>query len=255
MKKISLIALLGLFLPIVTLASSYEGVQLETPPIQMTDKASLLRGAKSYMTYCLSCHSLQYMRYEQMADGLGFEGDKEKLLQSNGLLPNGAKITDPIKGPMTTEQAKQTFGTVPPDLTLEARVRGIAWIYTYFHSFYKDPSRPTGTNNLLFPDLAMPNIFEALQGAQVPVYLEQEVNIAGEEQPTRVIASLKLEHPGVMTPNQFDQMTTDLVNFLSYASEPNKIERIRIGVWVLVFLFIFLIVAFLLKKEYWKDIH
>lgn len=254
-RRFILSALSLLLLPVVSWASTFQGVQLQTPLVELDNHASLQRGAKTYITYCLACHSLKYVRYEQVAIGSGLPDGQEKQLQQLGLLPAGAKLTDPILSPMTADQAKTTFGVVPPDLSLEARVRGIAWIYTYLHSFYKDPSRPTGVNNVLFPDLAMPNVLEGFQGTQVPVYVPQEVDVDGGYEPVKVIEHLTLEKPGAMTPAQFDQMTTDLVNFLGYVAEPVKVERIRIGIWVLAFLVIFLILAFLLKKEYWKDVH
>lgn len=246
-----------LLLPAVALASSDGGLRLTNPDIEINDKASLQRGAKTFMTYCLTCHSLQYMRYEQMASGLGLVDGKGKVDQAamKDKMPSTAKITDPIVSALTAEQGAKTYGVAPPDLSLESRVRGNAWLYTYLHSFYKDPSRPLGANNLLFPSVAMPNILEPLQGVQIPVYREVALNIDGETQMTKVIEHLKLDQPGAMTPAEFDRMTTDLVNFLNFVGEPNKLTRYRVGVGVLLFLVLFLIVAYLLKKEYWKDIH
>lgn len=253
-KLLALIA----FLPSIVMASSHEGVNLRTPYVDLADTASLQRGAKYFMNYCVSCHSLKYIRYEQIAKGIGLTDQNGRILDdivAKNLIFTGAKLTDPVLTSMSKEQAKQAFGIVPPDLTLVARQRGVKWLYTYFQSFYKDDKRPLGTNNVLFPDVAMPNVFEPLQGVQIPLYQKKTITTPEGVQEVNEITALSLERKGSMTQSQFETMANDLVNFLDFVGEPKKLDRYRTGVWVLLFLFIFLIFAYLLKKEFWKDVH
>ena len=245
-------------MPSVVLASSYEGVKLQKPFVELENKASLQRGAKYFMNNCLSCHSLSYMRYDQLAKGIGLvnkNGEVDETLVKDNLIFTGAAITDPILSAMPKEQAVQAYGVAPPDLTLIARVRGNSWLFTYLKSFYSDPSRPLGTNNLLFPDVAMPNILEPMQGKQVPVYVKQSVIMDGQPHEVKVIKELELAREGSMSSAEFNLMLTDLVAFLDYVAEPVKLKRYRLGVLVLLFLSLFIIVAYLLKKEYWRDVH
>lgn len=246
-----------LLLPLTAIASSYEDVPLDKPIINYNDKASLQRGAKYYMNYCSGCHSLKYLRYEQLASGVGIVDEQgqvlDKLVKQN-LIFTGAKITDPIIAAMSEQQAIDWFGVAPPDLTLEIRSKGAPWVYTYLRSFYQDSNRPLGTNNLLFPDTAMPNVLEGLQGIQVPVYGEDTIDDAGTKEKIHEIKGLRIVQLGSMSPEQFDKMLNDLVNFLAFASEPEKAERHKIGVLVILFLIIFALLAYLLKKSYWKDI-
>lgn len=232
-------------LPLVVMAASYEGVPLEKPTINYNDKASLQRGAKYFMNYCSGCHSLQYLRYEQMAQGIGIVDEKGQVLNAlvkQNLIFTGAKITDPIIAAMSEQQGIDWFGIAPPDLTLEVRSKGAPWVYTYLRSFYRDKKRPLGTNNLLYPDMAMPNVLEPLQGIQEAVY-------DGDD-----IKGLKLVKLGSLSPKEFDKMLNDITNFLAFASEPEKAERHKIGIWVILFLVIFAVLAYLLKKAYWEDI-
>ncbi len=247
-----------MLLPGIALASTSGGVKLQKPFVELKNKQSLQRGAKYFMNNCLSCHSLAYMRYDQLAKGIGLVDDKgevDEALVKENLIFTGAAVTDPILSAMPKEQAEQAYGIAPPDLTLVARVRGNSWLYTYFKSFYSDPARPLGTNNLLFPDVAMPNIFEPMQGTQLPVYIKQSVEMDGQPQEIEVIKKLELKKPGSMSSAEFSLMLTDLVAFLDYVAEPVKLKRHRLGVLVLLFLSLFIIVAYLLKKEYWHDLH
>lgn len=244
--------------PLFGLASNYEGIRLQKPYVQLDNDASLQRGAKFFMNNCLSCHSLRFMRYDQLAKGIGMvdeNGEVDKTRVYKELIHNGAKLTDEILSPMSKEQAEQTFGVQPPALSLSARVRGNNWLYTYFRSFYHDASQPTGSNNLVFPSTAMPNLFEAMQGRQIPIYKKESVVMDGTPQEINVITGLKLERKGSMDGHQFTQVTTDLVAFLDYVGEPNKLKRYRLGVWVLLFLSIFVILTYLVKREFWKSIH
>jgi len=228
-------------------------VDIEMLPIDINlkDKAALQRGAGLFMNYCSGCHSLRYMRYNQMAKDLGlttFDGQLDKDLLKNNLIFTTASVFDPIQISMPEVDARQWFGRLPPDLSLSARERGTDWIYTYLKSFYLDKSRPFGANNLLVPDVGMPNILAPLEGEVIRV-------TQGERSDSSVNASLLLVEKGEMTEHQFDSALQDLVTFLAYVGEPAKLVRYRIGVGVLIFLGIFLIVAYRLKKNYWRDIH
>ncbi len=256
MKKLTLIACLFCLFS-TAWAASDAGIKLQKPYIDVGNQAALQRGAKYYMQYCVSCHSLKYMRYQQLAQGLGLinkEGQLDSGFLQEYLTFTGAKIVDPIRNAMSKSDADQWFGMAPPDLSLIARERGVDWLYTYLLSFYADPNRLIGTNNLLFPDVAMPNVLEGLQGVQVPVYKRKKVAIDGQKQKINEIDHLKLLKKGTLTPKQFDQVVQDLVNFLSYVGEPKQLTRIRIGVWVIAFLLIFIIVAYLLKVDIWRGI-
>jgi ubiquinol-cytochrome c reductase cytochrome c1 subunit len=258
MRRIIFFGLL-LLLSLGAYASQDEGVPLRKPAINIADQASLQRGAKTFVSQCMTCHSLKYMRYEQMAEGLGLLDERGKVdeadLQKRGVMPAGAKGTDNIISALTAEAGKATYGIAPPDLSLIARERGIAWVFTYLHSFYQDLDQASGVNNLLVPGVAMPNILGPLQGMQKPVYHETVEKVDGEERSVKRIQSLELVAPGVMSPREFDRLTSDLVNFLDYVAEPVKLKRYRLGVWVLLFLSVFVILAYLLKQEYWKDVH
>jgi ubiquinol-cytochrome c reductase cytochrome c1 subunit len=227
------------------------GLALEKAPINLTDQASLQRGAKTYMNYCLGCHGIKYMRYDGLATGIGITDEEGKILSDvvkENLMFVGNKLTDSINTVMPSAQAESWFGTKPPDLSLVARSRGVDWLYSYMKTFYKDPSKPWGVNNLVFPDVGMPHVLLSLQGVQVPKYTKSE---SGEQ----IVESLHLQTAGTLSVDEYDRTVADLVNFLSYVGEPVQLERKRLGGWVLVFLGIFLMFSYLLKREYWKDIH
>ncbi|WP_083503864.1 cytochrome c1 [Legionella nautarum] len=212
--------------------------------VEVQDKARLQRGAKIFMNYCSGCHSLRYLRYNRMGKDLGllsFDGQLDKNLLINNLIFTTATIQDPIQISMPATDARQWFGLVPPDLSLVARERGAAWLYTYLKSFYADSSRPFGTNNLLVPEAAMPNVLAPLEGEVVLVREN------GEQKP-----HLLLKGRGEMSQQQFDNLLEDLVGFLVYVSEPAQLIRYRIGIGVLAFLGVFLLVTYSLKKLYWK---
>ncbi|GGI83131.1 cytochrome c [Legionella impletisoli] len=218
--------------------------------INLSNQASLQRGAKYFMNYCSGCHSLKYLRYSQMAKGLGlitFDGSIAKDLLMNNLVFTKATVYDPIEIAMPREDAEQWFGRMPPDLTLSAREKGANWIYTYLKSFYKDESRPFGSNNRLVPDVSMPNILAPLQGEVIALNPDQS------NDPSHL--KLALVEQGIMTQQQFDSMLQDLVNFLVYAAEPNLLKRYTIGSVVIAFLIILAVFAYLLKRVYWKKIH
>ncbi len=255
MKKITLMktifAALILSIPLGVLAAGEEGYPLDAMTADPTDKPSLQRGAKLYMNYCFGCHAVGYQRYERVADDLGIPHD----LMQEYLMPAGGKIGDLMKNGMDPKESKNWFGATPPDLTLVARVRGTDWLYTYLRTFYLDPKRPLGVNNMVFPDVGMPHILLELQGAQIDTCAGAEVQrdiLTGER-----ICGLEPDPSikGSLSPAQYDQAIYDLVNFLAYSAEPMKMERQRLGIYVLLFLAIFLIPAYLLKREYWKDVH
>ncbi len=226
-----------------TNASSAAGAsyELEPAPIDVTDYASLQRGARLFMDNCSGCHSLKYTRYDSLAKALKISDESGKLLDNivkNDLMFVGAAITDPVLTAMRSTDGANWFGIAPPDLTLEARYRGADWIYGYMRTFYVDPSRPWGVNNLVYPDVAMPHALLSLQGEQI-----------------LTDSGLQIVKAGSMTPIEYDGAVADLVNFLEFVAEPTQTERKKIGVWVLVFLGIFMVFSYLLKREYWKDVH
>jgi ubiquinol-cytochrome c reductase cytochrome c1 subunit len=234
-----LLILLLCFTPLVMAESSK--IELQKAPIDISDSASLQRGAKLFMNECSGCHSLKYTRYDSLAKGIQITDEEGKVLEKivkDNLMFVGDSISSPINSAMASKDAESWFGVAPPDLSLEARYRGVDWLYTYLRSFYVDPKRPWGVNNLVYPDVAMPHVLLNLQGEQV-----------------LTDNGLKLVNKGSLTPEQYDLAVADLVNFLSFVSEPVQLERRKIGVWVLVFLGIFLVFSYLLKREYWKDVH
>lgn len=209
------------------------------------DRASLQRGAQLYMNNCSSCHSLKYLRYSRMAEDLGL-GEEEVMKNLNF---TGAKFGEQIQVSMPHDAATKWFGKMPPDLSLISRVRGSDWIYTYLKSFYLDESRPLGWNNKLFPNASMPNPLWQMQGLQHAELGEPDA--IGE----RHVEGLTLVQAGTQTPAQFDQTARDITNFLEYAGEPAALKRQSMGVWVILFLVALTFLAYLLKQEYWKDVH
>lgn len=255
--RVYILLFLFIILPASLWAATESQVPLEQANINLKDKASLQRGAKMYINYCLGCHSMTYLRYNRLAQGTGIldaEGNIATDLVKKNLIFSDAKITDTILSAMPDMEAAKWFGKAPPDLTLVARVRGVDWIYTYLKSFYTDEARPFGANNLLFPDVAMPNVLETLQGVQVPIFKGAEEVINGKTKKVKVIAHLALESHGSMTEAQFDSAVNDLVNFLAFAAAPETVRRHHIGYWVIGFLIILAVITYLLKREYWQDI-
>jgi ubiquinol-cytochrome c reductase cytochrome c1 subunit len=234
-------------------------VKLDRMPadVSPTDPASLQRGAQVYVNYCLGCHSASYMRYNRLTD-LGLT---EQQIRDN-LIFTGAKVGDLMKAAMDPKDAKEWFGAPPPDLTVIARSRastagsGADWLYTYLRGFYRDASRPTGWNNTAFPNVGMPHALYQLQGEQV---LRTEIvaiprGSKGEVEKFEV-QKLALAKPGALKPAEYDRLVADLVNFLTYMGEPAKQFRTELGIYVLLFLSLLFVLAYALKKEYWKDVH
>ncbi|TYT27208.1 cytochrome c1 [Luteimonas viscosa] len=234
----------GLLLSFSALAAG--GGDLQQAGTDLGDRASLQRGAQTFMNYCAGCHSLKYLRYSRMADDLGLTEDEVM----NHLNLTGAKFGEHIVSAMPAEQAAKWFGQVPPDLSLISRVRGSDWIYTYMKSFYLDDTRPLGWNNTLFPNASMPNPLWKQQGLQHAVF--GEADAATGEMP---VERLEISTPGVQSAAEFDQTVRDLTAFLEYAGEPAALKRQGIGVWVILFLSFLTLLAWLLKSEYWRDVH
>ncbi|HSQ06511.1 MAG TPA: cytochrome c1 [Chromatiaceae bacterium] len=242
MKKLIIAGILGL-LPALGLASG--GAHLESANIDLKDQASLQRGAKAYIANCMGCHSLRYMRYNRMAEDLGIN---EADLRKDFILGD-AKPGDQMTIAMRPEDGEKWFGVAVPDLTLVTRWRSPDWLYSYLKGFYVDPTRPYGVNNVVFPAVGMPHVLQGLQGIQEPVMGEKHGDAPA------AVTGVKLVQPGTLSAEQYDGLVRDLTNFLTYVGEPMKLERQRLGWYVLAFLAFFFVVAYALKKEYWKDVH
>ncbi|GAK83655.1 ubiquinol cytochrome C oxidoreductase cytochrome C1 subunit [Vibrio ponticus] len=245
MKKWILV--LFAMLPSLAMAAG-ANVPLDKANNDLTDQASLQNGAKLFMNYCFACHSTQYQRYERVARDIGIPVD---LMKDNLMFDPNAKVGDLMENAMPEKQAAKWFGGPAPDLTLVARVRGTDWLYTYLRSFYEDPSRPFGVNNVVFPSVGMPHVLEELQGIPTPIMGTKVVD--GEE--VQVVVGIETDGSGELNSEEYDDAVRDLVNFLEYSGDPVKLERHTLGWWVMGFLVIFTIVVVLLKKEYWRDVH
>lgn len=224
-------------------------VPLLKASVDVRDQAALQRGAGVYMTYCAPCHSLKYERYTGLAKGMGLvddEGQVRDALIKSHLNWVSDSVHDAVQTASPAQDAEAWFGVAPPDLTLIARIRGADWLYSYLKGFYLDSKRPLGVNNLIFPDVGMPHVLGNLQG-----YLQPRPGVTVPH----TWNDLEMGVHGRLTPAAYDQVISDLVTFLSYTAEPIKAERERLGVWILMFLVVFLVFAFLLKREYWKDVH
>lgn len=234
----------GLLLSFSALAAG--GGNLQQSGTDLSDRASLQRGAQLFMNYCAGCHSLKYLRYSRMADDLGLTEDE---VMTN-LNLTGAKFGEHIVSSMPVDQATKWFGQAPPDLSLVTRVRGSDWVFTYMKSFYLDEARPLGWNNILFPNASMPNPLWQQQGLQYAVYGEMDPALG--EAP---VEKLEVSSPGTQSAAQYDQTVRDLTAFLEYAGEPAALKRQGLGVWVILFLSFLTLLAWLLKNEYWRDVH
>ncbi len=245
MRKL-IIALLFTLPSLGMAASSY--IPLEKANIDLRDQASLQRGAKLFVNYCMGCHSAQYQRYNRMGRDIGLTDEQVR----DNLMFAGDQVGDTMTIAMPAGDATSWFGTPPPDLSVISRSHGVDWIYTYLKSFYVDESRPFGFNNAVFPDVGMPHTMWELEGLKKAV-TETVIDADGDET-TRIIGFEQVK-PGKLNANEFDQAARDLTNFLAYTGEPIRVERERLGIWVLLFLGVMFIFAYLLKKEYWRDIH
>lgn len=270
MKKLIAVVALALA-PLTGFAAGGPSVPLESANIDLGNDAAIQRGAKYFTNYCMGCHSAQYVRYQLFTNN----GLTEEDIKKN-LIFDGSKVGSQMTNAMPVHDAASWFGGPAPDLTLVARIRGGEdWIYSYLKSFYSDPSRPMGVNNTVFKNVGMPNVLWELEGIKEAVYrydlmheghaVESFDNEAaalaaaeakGEEYKVeKKVDRLETVKPGKMSPAEFDQVARDIATFMTYISEPMKLERQRMGVWVLLFLSIFTLLAYLMKKEWWKDVH
>jgi len=230
------------------------GVHLDHAPGDLTDNESLKRGAQAFADNCLSCHAADYMRYNRIGRDLGWTDVEvsEKLINTRGADGEKTKVGELMKIAMDNEYAGTAFGTKIPGLTVIARARGGDWLYTYLRTFYLDDSRPTGMNNLVFADVGMPHVLWEKQGLQKAVF-KTEKGADGNDK--HVFEKMEMIQAGTMSVEEYDAYVGDLVNFMVYMGEPVQLERRSMGVYVLIFLFVFAIVAYFMKKEYWKDVH
>ena len=224
------------------------------PKERVTDLAALQNGAKLFVNYCLNCHSAAFVRYNRLQD-IGLTEDQIK----QNLLFTAEKVGETMTAAIKPRDAKDCFGAVPPDLTLAARARashagtGPDWLYTYLRTFYKDDTRPTGWNNLVFPNVGMPHVLWELQGERAAVYKE-EVDPHDEKKKVHTFTGFEQLTPGKMSAQEYDSAMADLVAYMTWMAEPNAQHRIRIGVGVMIFLIGFLFVAWRLNAAFWKDV-
>jgi ubiquinol-cytochrome c reductase cytochrome c1 subunit len=232
--------------------ASEGGVRLDTAPINQTDVASLQSGARTFANYCLNCHSASLMRWNRLME-LGLS---ESQIKDN-LMFGSDKVGELMNVSMSRKEAKQAFGAAPPDLSVTARARGADWLYSYLRGFYRDPARPTGWNNAVYENVGMPNPLWQLQGERVRVEQAAKGGDGADGAHGAAHKSFKYEmvKPGSLTPVQFDETVRDLVNFLVYLAEPAATSRRQIGTLVLLFLLALWPLVYLLKREYWKDVH
>jgi len=248
MKKIaSYLFIAALLLPVAsTTVSAAAGAGLEHSRANISDTASLQRGAKWYVNYCLGCHTISYMRYNRLAQDLDLS--EENVMQN--LVYSDAKFGETMDIAMDPEQAKAWFGKMPPDLSLIGRSRGPDWVFSYLLSFYQDENG--GWNNSILPNASMPHVLWRLQGIQTPVY-RQETSESGFT--FEVIDHFELTTPGTQSAEEFRETARDIAAFLDYAGEPAQLKRKAVGAWVILFLVVFTFIAYLLKAEYWRDVH
>jgi ubiquinol-cytochrome c reductase cytochrome c1 subunit len=231
------------------LATAAGGEQfIEHADIDIGNEASLQRGAKYFVNYCLGCHSAKYVRYNRLGEDLGLT---EAQVIDN-LMFTGERPHDTMDNAMPDADAATWFGQAPPDLSLTARSRGTDWIYSFLKSFYLDPDKPTGVNNLVLQGASMPHVLWRQQGLQQAVFVE-EFDEAGN--PHEMFEGFELETPGLLSPEEYDQMIRDITAFLSYVAEPVQLDRRSLGIKVILFLVVLLLFAILLKKEIWKEVH
>ncbi len=250
MKKFILGLIAALSLAGAAHASGGDSIPWDKAPNKLNDMGSLQNGAKLFVNYCLNCHSAAYMRFNRLQDiGLTNEQIKENLLFTTD------KVGETMKAAIDPKQAKEWFGGNPPDLTVIARSRagqgsGADYLYTYLRTYYVDDTKATGWNNLAFPNVGMPHVLWELQGKRKPVFDTKEEH--GHE--VKVFKGWEQVTPGTMTPLQYDQAVGDLVNYLQWMGEPAQSTRVRVGVWVLIFLLGFTFVAWRLNAAFWKDV-
>jgi ubiquinol-cytochrome c reductase cytochrome c1 subunit len=217
------------------------------------DIASLQRGARNFVNYCAGCHSAKYIRYSKLQEVLQLTDEQ----MTENLMFAARKTDELMKVAMPAEDAARWFGLAPPDLTLVARSRGTEWVYNFLKTFYLDPRRPTGVNNLMLPNASMPHVLWQLQGTQTASFYdttEADGTVVTHFGDPAFFAGFEQATPGKLTPEEYDLFVTDLVNFLDWAGTPERLAREHLGYWVIIFLIVFLLFAYLLKVEIWKDV-
>ena len=259
MKKLllSLLVVLGFVLPLAPASADEGGYPWDLfPRSKMTDNAALQNGARIFTNYCLNCHSAMYMRYNRLHD-IGLTDDEIK----KNLLFATDKVGDTMKTTLDPRQAKDWFGATPPDLSVIARSRaevgkgtGADYLYTLWRTFYRDDARPTGWNNLAFPDIAMPHALWQLQGERRARFIEAK-DPHDEGKTTRRFAGFEQITPGTLDERQYDEAVGDLVAYLQWMGEPAQGTRIRIGVGVLIFLGLLVLITWRLSSAYWRSVH
>jgi ubiquinol-cytochrome c reductase cytochrome c1 subunit len=229
------------------------GWKLDRAEVDVTNKASLQAGGRTFVNYCLGCHGISLMRYNALqAIGLTDEQIKDNLMFT------AEKVGMPIATAMTAREGKEWFGVAPPDLSVIARSRGADWLYTYLRTFYRDPSTATGWNNAVFPNVGMPHVLWKLQGQRVlktAEVMKDGKPLGDGHGGTVKVSTLEQLTPGTMSAVDYDRMTRDLVNFLVWVGEPHQLARKQLGVWVLYVLTILVFLTYFLYKSYWKDMH
>jgi ubiquinol-cytochrome c reductase cytochrome c1 subunit len=285
MRKRILTLVAAALLPAAALAAEGPAMTPQVPHIDRHDVASLQRGAKLFANYCIGCHGAQHMRFNRLQDGLQLSEKQivDNLIFRGTLAKDGTYVTDKVGDTMRTAMdradAKDAFGVVPPDLSVEARVRGTEWLYAYLRGYYRDDKTATGWNNLVFPNVAMPNVLWELGGQNKLTTREFTApeQAKGEFVQTHRVGTLEVVHPiedgkehaapkyilrvvepdqpGTLSPQEYDTAVVDIVNYLDYIAEPAKGERIQVGIKVLIFLAILFVFAYWTKREYWKDVH
>jgi ubiquinol-cytochrome c reductase cytochrome c1 subunit len=259
MKKLFLLSLM-MMMPMFAQAAA-TGVQLDSIQVDASDKASLQRGMKTYVNYCLGCHTSEYQRYIRAAEDLHMPPE----LVVEHLIFSGQKVGEQMTNAMDPKLAANWFGAAPPDLTNEVNLRGADWVYTYLRSFYADDSRPYGVNNVVFPSVGMPNVLSELQGVQSKTcgqVTEYDAHgaavidsLTGKPMTVESCEILSVaQGSGSMTPAEFDATIYDLTNFMAYMSKPYKTDSQRIGMWAILFTLLMTVVFYFLKKEFWRDV-
>lgn len=268
----------ALLVPLAVLAAA-DGAKLQKAPVNLNDLVSLQRGAHVFVNYCLNCHSASYMRYNRLRD-LGLSDDQIR----DNLIFTGVKVGEPMKVALSTREAGELFNIPTPDISVITRSRsseagsGSDWLYSYFRAFYRDSVRPTGWNNLVYENSSMPHVLWQFSGqhqvdaqefsshAAAKAALLQVKSVArldeisgkdkdGKEVKRWLLKTIRPGSAGTLTPLEYDRLVADLVNYMTYMAEPARLERTQIGIYVLLLLGVLFVFAYLLKQEYWKDVH
>lgn len=248
MKGVLIVFLLAC-MPALALAAEGADIPMQPAHTDLSSRPSLQRGAKYFVNYCMGCHQLKYERYKRMATDLGIQ---KEAASKNLVFGKGASYTSMMVNAMPRDKAADWFGTAPPDLSVIARLRGADWIYNYLRDFYLDPSQPTGSNNLLLPNAAMPNVLWRLQGLQKAQF--KTVKDADGETHKKFIG-FKQVTEGALSEAQFNQVVRDITNFLVYVGEPAKLQRYDIGWAAIIFILVLGGLVYALKREIWRDVH